>query len=133
MISLFFFYSLEVSIVYILFINMSIHWVAMTYDVVESETVVHYIIRHDFDAILSWKVLLEPIAVNFCTHTYREDFQDGCLTVVTVMYAISTPPESEFLLSGPRDGRHLTFFLREGFVMESNCIFSVVYNNTLKD
>ena len=69
---------------------MATHWVAMTLNVEDNETIVRYIIRHDADVILSWRVSLEPIVMNFCTHTDREDFLDGCLTIVTVTYA-TTP------------------------------------------
>ena len=59
----------------------------MTLNVEDNETIVRYIIRHDADAILSWRVSLELIAVDFRTHTDREDFLDNCLTIVTVAYA----------------------------------------------
>ena len=66
---------------------MAVHAIAMTYSVVEDETVVRYIIRHNADAIVSIRVSLEPIAVDYRMHTDWEDFIDGCLTVLMVAYA----------------------------------------------
>ena len=69
---------------------MAILWTAMTYEVDGLETKVHFFIRHDIDAVLSFKVALEPITVDYYTQTQRQDFTNSCLTVVTVTYAATT-------------------------------------------
>ena len=69
---------------------MVVRWIAITYSVVEDETVVHYIICHDADVIVSISVSLESIVVDYHMHTNREDFMDGCLTVMIVAYT-TTP------------------------------------------
>ena len=41
----------------------------MTYSVDGQETEVHFYICHDVDVVLSFKVALKPIAVDYHTHT----------------------------------------------------------------
>ena len=69
---------------------MTIHWIAMTYDVVVEETEVHYFIRHDANAIVSLRVSSELIVVVYHMHTERQDFLDGCIMVMIVTYATKT-------------------------------------------
>ena len=45
-----------------------------------------YYIRHDPDAELSFGVSVDPIATDYRTSTIRNDFSDGCLTVIFVAY-----------------------------------------------
>ena len=66
---------------------MAIMW--MTYDVDELETEVYFFIHHDVDAVLSFRVALNPIAVDYHIYTERQDFIDGCLMVITVTYTIT--------------------------------------------
>ena len=75
-----------VNIVY----SMAIMWIAMTYSVDRQEKEVHFYIRHNVDAVLSFRVALEPIAVDYHTHTDREDFTDGCLMIITVMHVTTS-------------------------------------------
>ena len=62
----------------------------MTYEVDGLKTEVHFIIQHDTNVVLSFRVTLEMIAVDCHTHTKRQDFIDGCLMVVTVMHVTTT-------------------------------------------
>ena len=59
----------------------------MTFEVDGAKIEVHYFICHDAEAILSFQVSLEPIMLEYHTHIERQDFLDGCLTLVTVMHA----------------------------------------------
>ena len=65
---------------------MAIHWDAMTYDVIEDETVVHYFVQYNTNVVVSMRVCLEPIAIDFHTHTNWEDFLDGCMTIMIVTH-----------------------------------------------
>ena len=62
----------------------------MTYEVERAKIEIQHYVRHDVDAILSFRVALEPITVICHTHIERIDFFDGYLTIVTISYA-TTP------------------------------------------
>ena len=63
-------------------------WVAQSLDVYGDETMVLYYIRHDPDVELSFRVSVDPIATDYCTSTIRNNFSDGCLTVISIAYEI---------------------------------------------
>ena len=46
---------------------MAVMWTIMIYEVDGSETEVHFFIRHDTNAVLSFKVAIELIAVDYDT------------------------------------------------------------------
>ena len=55
---------------------MVILWTATTYEVDGPEIEVHFFIRHNADAVLSFRVVLELIAIDYHMHTERQDFAD---------------------------------------------------------
>ena len=65
---------------------MAIMWTAITYDVDVSETEVHFFIHHDANAVLSLRVALKQIVVDYHTHMKRENFTDGCMTIISVTH-----------------------------------------------
>ena len=69
-----------------MYVYMAIHWTTQTYDVEEDETKVLYFVRHDADAILSFRVSVEPMVIGYRTYTERIDFMNGCLTVFAVIH-----------------------------------------------
>ena len=71
-----------------MYVYITIHWTAQTYNVHGEETEILYFIRHnaDADANLFFRVSMELIAIGYRTHTERVDFLDGCLTVIAVIY-----------------------------------------------
>ena len=75
---------------------MAIHWTTHTYDMEEDETNVFYFIRYDADAILSFRVSVEPMVIRYRTYTERINFMDGCLTVFAVIH--ETAPDVRVLL-----------------------------------
>ena len=73
-----------------IYTNMAIMWTTMTYEVDGLEIEVHFFIRHDVDTVLSFKVTLKSIVVDYHMHTEREDFADRCLTVITVTHVTTS-------------------------------------------
>ena len=65
---------------------MAIMLVAQTLDVHGDEMMVLYYIRHELDGELSFRVSVDPIAIDYCTSTIRNDFSNDCLTVIFVAY-----------------------------------------------
>ena len=65
---------------------MAILWVAQSLDIHGDETQILYYIRHDLDAELSFRVVIDSIAIEYRTHTIGIDFSDGCLIVIYVTY-----------------------------------------------
>ena len=65
---------------------MTILWVAQTLNVHGDKTMILYYIRHDPDAELSFRVSVDFIAIEYRTSTVRNNFSDGCLTVISVAY-----------------------------------------------
>ena len=63
-----------------------IMWVAQFLDVHGDETVILYYIRHVPNAELFFRVSIDPIATDYRTSTVRNDFSNGCLTVISVTY-----------------------------------------------
>ena len=60
-----------------MYVYITIHWTAQTYNVHGEETEILYFIRHDADADLSFRVSMEPIAIGYRTHTERVDILDS--------------------------------------------------------
>ena len=65
---------------------MTILWTTMTYEVDRPAVEVHFFIRHDADVVLSFRVVLDPIAVDYHTHIERQDFVDDCLIIIAMTY-----------------------------------------------
>ena len=76
---------------------MAIHWVSQTLDVLEEEIEIVYYIRHNPNAVSSFQVTTEPIALQYRTRTRRFENMDGYLTVIIVFY--ETDPDIQVTLS----------------------------------
>ena len=54
----------------------------MTYEVTMTETLVKYIICHDVDIELAFKVGVEPIGAFVCIYVIRENYLDSVCTTI---------------------------------------------------
>ena len=62
----------------------------MTYEVSEIETRVKYVICHDIDAELAFRVVVEPIRVDVRISVVIEEYMDSVCTIIRVTYDTST-------------------------------------------
>ena len=62
----------------------------MTYEVVEAETLVRYVICQDVDVELAFRVTVEPIEASAHLLVIREDYLDSVYTTIRVFYGTST-------------------------------------------
>ena len=62
----------------------------MTYEVTMTETLVKYIICHDVDIELAFKVGVEPIGAFVCIYVIRENYLDSVCTTIQVICKTTT-------------------------------------------
>ena len=58
----------------------------MIYEVTEAEFLVKYIVCHDVDADLTFRVTVEPIGATIRISTVREEYLDSICTTFYVFY-----------------------------------------------
>ena len=61
----------------------------MVYEVTPAETLVRYIICHDMDAELVFKVTVLPIGADARVSVVREEHEDSVCTIFHIYYATS--------------------------------------------
>ena len=69
---------------------MVVYWAMMVYEITEAETLVRYIVHHDTDAELVFRIIVQPIVVKVSLSTIREEHLDGIYTTFRVLYTTST-------------------------------------------
>ena len=60
----------------------------MTYEMTAFKILVKYVICHDTDAIIVFKVTVEPIGTEFHISAVREEYMDSMCTIIWVFYMI---------------------------------------------
>ena len=69
---------------------MAVEWTIITFEMTSSETIVRYIMCHDHDAELAFRVTVEPMGASMCIAVIREDYT-GDLCIVVRVYHITDP------------------------------------------
>ena len=54
------------------------------YEVTEVETLMKYVICHDVDVEMTFRVTVEPIGASVCLSVIREDYLDDICTIIQV-------------------------------------------------
>ena len=69
---------------------MDIYWSTMVYEITEAETLVRYIVHHDTDAELMFRIMVQPIGAEVSLSAIREEHLDSICMTFRVLYATST-------------------------------------------
>ena len=72
---------------------MVVHWASMVYEVTPAETSVRYVVYHDDDAKLVFKVTVVPIGADARVSSVREEHEDSVHSIFRVTYATSLDVE----------------------------------------
>ena len=68
---------------------MAVQWAIIVYEVTAVESLVRYIVCHDIDAELVFKVTVLPIGVDARVSSVRQEHLDSVCTIFQVYYVIS--------------------------------------------
>ena len=68
---------------------MAVYWTTMVYEVTGTETSIRYVISHDADAELAFKVSVVPIGADMRVSAVREEREDSLHTIFRVTHATS--------------------------------------------
>ena len=68
---------------------MVVQWATMVYTVTPTETLVRYIVCHDADAELVFKVTVLPMGADARVTSMREEHEDSVCTIFHVYYTTS--------------------------------------------
>ena len=88
---------------------MAVQWATMIYEVTSAKTLVRYIVCHDLDAKLVFKITVVPIGAEARVSSMREELEDS-----VCMYLL-------YYLTGCLGHPHL------GVIQYSGCIFLAFY------
>ena len=66
---------------------MAVYWATMVYEVSAAETTVRYVVCHDADADLVFKVSVVPIGADARISSVREEHEDSVHSIFHVTYA----------------------------------------------
>ena len=69
---------------------MTVYWATTVYKITEVETLVRYIVYHDTDAELVFRIMVQPIGVEVLLSAIREDYLDSICMTFRVLYTTST-------------------------------------------
>ena len=72
---------------------MAVYWATIVYVVSAAETTVRYIVCHDADAEVAFKVSVVPIGADARISSAREEHEDIVHSIFHVTYAISLEVE----------------------------------------
>ena len=72
---------------------MAVYWATMVYEVSAAEISVRYVVCHDADADVVFKVPVVPIGANACMSSSREEHEDSVHSIFHVTYATSLEVE----------------------------------------
>ena len=72
---------------------MAVQWASMVYKVTPAETQVRYIMCHDADAELVFKVTVVPIGADARVSSVREEHKDSVYSIFCITYATSLDVE----------------------------------------
>ena len=65
---------------------MVVEWTTMTIEAIATKAIVRYIICHDQDAELSFRVTVEPMGASVHISVIREDYMGNMCTTHSVPY-----------------------------------------------
>ena len=66
---------------------MAVYWTSMVYEVSTAEIQVRYVVSHDADADLVFKITVLPIGVNARISSVREEHEDNVYSIFRITYA----------------------------------------------
>ena len=66
---------------------MAVQWASMVYEVSHAETQIQYIMCHDADAELVFKVTVVPIEADARVSSVREEYEDSVYSIFRITYA----------------------------------------------
>ena len=72
---------------------MAIQWASMVYEITPEETQVRYVVYHDADAELVFKVTVILIGADARVSSVREEHEDSVYSIFCVTYATSLDVE----------------------------------------
>ena len=72
---------------------MAMYWATMVYEVLPAETSVRYVICHDADAELVFKVTVLPIGADARISSVREEHEDIVYSIFRITYATALDVE----------------------------------------
>ena len=72
---------------------MAVYWVTMVYEVAAAETTVRYVVCHDADADVVFKISVVPIGADARISSVREEHEDSVHSIFRVTYATSLEVE----------------------------------------
>ena len=72
---------------------MSVYWASMVYEVSAAETQVRYVVNHDADADLVFKVMVLPIGADARISLVREEHEDSVYSIFRITYATALDVE----------------------------------------
>ena len=72
---------------------MAVYWVTMVYEVVAAEATVRYVVCHDADADVVFKVSVVPIGADARISSVRKEHEDNVHSIFYVTYATSLEVE----------------------------------------
>ena len=72
---------------------MAVYWATMVYEVSAAETSVRFVVCHDADADLVFKVSVVPIGADARVSSVREEHEDSVHSIFRVTYATSLEVE----------------------------------------
>ena len=72
---------------------MVVQWASMVYEVTPAETSVQYVVCHNADAELVFKVTVVPIGADAQVFSVREEHEDSVYSIFHVTYATSLDVE----------------------------------------
>ena len=68
---------------------MAVYWATMVYEVSAAETTVRYVVCHDADAEVAFKISVVPIGADARISSAREEHEDSIHSIFRVTYATS--------------------------------------------
>ena len=68
---------------------MTVYWASMVYEVSAAETQVRYVVSHDADADLVFKVMVLPLGVDARISSVHEEHEDSVYSIFRITYAIA--------------------------------------------
>ena len=68
---------------------MAVQWATIVYEVTPAEILVWYIVCHDSDVELVFKVTVVPIGADARVSSMREELEDSVCTIFCIYYATS--------------------------------------------
>ena len=75
---------------------MVVQWASMVYEVTPVETSVRYVVCHDADAELVFKVTVLPIGADARVSSVQEEHEDSVFSIFHVTYATTLDFEVSF-------------------------------------